>query len=78
MQRFGLSLEELSRRFDRGVSWTSRRLGLVTDLPSGVEQLLHDLRIAASVARRARRRLYEGALEGARGGASPGRRAEPP
>ena len=154
MQRFGLGLEELSRRFDRSVSWVSRRLGLVTDLPPGVqeqvrlgvigahaamkylvplaranasdcealgqalgalrptsrqvaelyaaytggsaavrervveqpglvlkaraelgraggelsaiEQLLHDLRIAASVARRARRRLCEGALDGAR------------
>lgn len=154
MQRFGLGLEELSRRFDRSVSWVSRRLGLVTDLPpavqeqvrlgaigahaamkylvplaranasdcealgqalgalrptsrqvaelyvaytagsapvrervvqqpglvlkaraelsraggelSAIEQLLHDLRIAASVARRARRRLCEGALDGAR------------
>lgn len=154
MQRFGLDLEELARRFDRSVSWVSRRLGLVTDLPavvqeqvrlgaigahaamkylvplaranasdcealgqalgalrptsrqvaelytaytagsaavrervvqqpglvlkaraelgragdelSAVEQLLQDLRIAASVARRARRRLGEGALDGAR------------
>ena len=154
MQRFGLGLEELSRRFDRSVSWVSRRLGLVTDLPlavqehvrsgaigahaamkylvplaranasdcealgqalgalrptsrqvaelyvaytagsasvrervvqqpglvlkaraelgraggelSAAEQLLHDLRIAASVARRARRRLCDGALDGAR------------
>jgi ParB/RepB/Spo0J family partition protein len=33
---------------------------------SAVEQLLQDLRIAASVARRARRRLGEGALDGAR------------
>ena len=33
---------------------------------SAVEQLLHDLRVAASVARRARRRLGEGALDGAR------------
>jgi ParB family transcriptional regulator, chromosome partitioning protein len=33
---------------------------------SAVEQLLHDLRITASVARRARRRLGEGALDGAR------------
>lgn len=154
MQRFGLGLEELSRRFDRSVSWVSRRLGLVTELPPAVqeqvrlgaigahaamkylvplaranasdcealgqalgalrptsrqvaelyvaytggnptvrervvqqpglvlkarmelsragaelsasEQLLHDLRIAASVARRARRRVCEGALDGAR------------
>jgi len=154
MQRFGLGLEELARRFDRSVSWVSRRLGLVTDLPASVqeqvrtgaigahaamkylvplaranasdcealgqalgalrptsrqvaelyaaytagsaavrervveqpglvlkaraelsrtggelsaaEQLLQDLRIAVSVARRARRRLCEGALDGAR------------
>jgi len=33
---------------------------------SAVEQLLQDLRITASVARRARRRLGEGALDGAR------------
>jgi len=151
MQRFGLGLEELSRRFDRSMSWVSRRLGLVTDLPpavqeqvrlgalgahaamkylvplaranashwvkrwaryvrraakwrsctrrtrggsaavrervvqqaglvlkaraelsraggelSAAEQLLHDLRIAASVARRVRRRLCEGALDGTR------------
>jgi ParB-like chromosome segregation protein Spo0J len=153
MQRFGLGLEELARRFDRSASWASRRLGLVTDLPalvqeqvrggaigahaamkylvplaranasdcetlgralgklrptsrevgelyaaymagnavvrervvqqpalvlkaraelarasdklSGVEQLVHDLRVVASTARRAERRLGEGALDGA-------------
>jgi ParB-like chromosome segregation protein Spo0J len=153
MQRFGLGLEELARRFDRSRSWASRRLGLVTELPaavqeqvragaigahaamkylvplaranasdcealgrtlgklrptsrdvselyaaymagnavvrervvqqpglvlkaraelsrtgdklSGVEQLVHDLRVVASVARRAQRRLGEGALDGA-------------
>ena len=32
MQRFGLGLDELARRFDRSTSWVSRRLGLVTDL----------------------------------------------
>jgi ParB/RepB/Spo0J family partition protein len=32
-QRFGLSCHELARRFDRGVSWVSRRLGLVRALP---------------------------------------------
>jgi len=154
MQRFGLGADELARRFDRSPSWVSRRLGLVTDLPSAVqeqvrsgaigahaamkylvplarangsdcealgealgalrptsrqvaelyvaytagsaavrervvqqpglvlkaraelgraggelsavEQLLQDLRVASSVARRARRRLGEGALDGAR------------
>jgi ParB/RepB/Spo0J family partition protein len=153
MQRFGLGLDEIARRFDRSVSWVSRRLGLVTDLPvevqeqvragaigahaamkylvplaranasdcaalgralgklrptsrqvgelygaymtgnavvrervvqqpglvlkaraelgrtddelSGAEQLLRDLRVVAAVARRAHRRLGEGALDGA-------------
>ena len=32
-QRFGYSLEELARRFDRSVSWVSRRLALVELLP---------------------------------------------
>lgn len=36
-QRFGLRLDELARRFDRSVSWTSRRLGLVTELPAQVQ-----------------------------------------
>jgi ParB-like chromosome segregation protein Spo0J len=153
VQRFGLDLDELGRRFDRSPSWVSRRLGLVGDLParvqeqvragvigahaamkylvplaranavdcealaqalgplrptsrqvaelyaaymggnkavrervvqqpalvlraraelmraggalSAAEQLLHDLRIVASVARRAVRRLADGALDGA-------------
>lgn len=153
VRRFGLGLDELGRRFDRSTSWVSRRLGLVTDLPTSVqeqvrlgtigahaamkylvplarangtdcealgramgpfrptsrqvaelyavytaggpavrervvqdpalvlkaraelgraggelsaaEQLLHDLRIVSSVARRALRRLTEGALDGA-------------
>jgi hypothetical protein len=28
-QRFGYSLDELARRFDRSMSWVSRRLALV-------------------------------------------------
>lgn len=36
--RFGLSREELARRFDRTTSWVSRRLGLVTDLPAAVQE----------------------------------------
>lgn len=35
--RFGLSREELARRFDRTTSWVSRRLALVTELPSAVQ-----------------------------------------
>lgn len=35
---FGLSLEELSRRFDRTKSWVSRRLALVEKLPEVVQE----------------------------------------
>jgi ParB/RepB/Spo0J family partition protein len=36
-QRFGLSLEDLARRFDRSTSWVSRRLALVRDLPETIQ-----------------------------------------
>src|SRR6202022_1099020 len=36
--RFGLSLEELARRFDRSASWVSRRLALVEDLPPEIHE----------------------------------------
>ena len=35
---FGYSLEELARRFDRSVSWVSRRLALVELLPEAIQQ----------------------------------------
>jgi ParB/RepB/Spo0J family partition protein len=35
--RFGLSREELARRFDRTLSWVSRRLTLVRELPEPVQ-----------------------------------------
>jgi ParB/RepB/Spo0J family partition protein len=35
--RFGLSLEDLARRFDRSVSWVSRRLALIRDLPEAIQ-----------------------------------------
>ena len=38
LERFGLSLEELARRFDRTKSWVSRRLALVRELPAAVQQ----------------------------------------
>ena len=37
-QRFGFSLEEFARRFGHSVSWVSRRLALVQELPDGVQQ----------------------------------------
>jgi len=36
-ERFGLSREELSRRFDRTPSWVSRRIALVGELPASVQ-----------------------------------------
>lgn len=36
--RFALSLDELARRFDRSVSWVSRRVALVRDLPETIQQ----------------------------------------
>src|SRR5436309_3942060 len=36
--RFALSQDELGRRFDRSVSWISRRLALVRELPEAVQQ----------------------------------------
>jgi len=35
---FGLSLDDLARRFDRSVSWVSRRLALVRELSEPVQQ----------------------------------------
>jgi ParB family transcriptional regulator, chromosome partitioning protein len=36
-ERFGLSLEELARRFSHSVSWVSRRLALVQELPESTQ-----------------------------------------
>ncbi len=38
--RFGLSLEDLARRFGRSPSWVSRRLGLAATLPDAIQQLV--------------------------------------
>src|SRR5271157_1325853 len=37
-QRFGYTIEDLARRFDRSTSWVSRRLALVELLPGSVQQ----------------------------------------
>jgi len=37
-ERFGLSHDELARRFDRSQSWVSRRLALVRDVPPEVQR----------------------------------------
>lgn len=49
-QRFGYSLDELARRFDRSASWVSRRLALVELLPESIQQQVRDGQIAAQVA----------------------------
>lgn len=45
-----LSMEQLARRFDRSVSWVSRRLSLVRDLPPLVQQRVQDGRLVAHAA----------------------------
>src|SRR5437899_2404095 len=49
-QRFGDSLDELARRFDRSVSWVSRRLALVELLPEAIQQQVREGTILAQVA----------------------------
>lgn len=49
-QRFGYGLEELARRFDRSVSWVSRRLALVELLPEAIQQLVREGKVSAQVA----------------------------
>jgi ParB family chromosome partitioning protein len=46
----GLGLEELAGRFDRSLSWVSRRLALVTDLPASVQEQVRLGRIGAHAA----------------------------
>jgi ParB/RepB/Spo0J family partition protein len=48
--RFGYGLDELARRFDRSVSWVSRRLALVELLPEAIQQQVREGKIAAQVA----------------------------
>ncbi len=49
-QRFGYSLDDLARRFDRSSSWVSRRLALVELLPDSVQQKVREGQIAPHVA----------------------------
>ena len=49
-QRFGYDLDELAHRFDRSVSWVSRRLALVELVPEGIQQQVREGKIAAQVA----------------------------
>ncbi len=47
---FGLSLDDLARRFDRSVSWVSRRLALVKELPESVQKHVREGKIGAQAA----------------------------
>ena len=49
-QRFGYSLDELARRFDRSTSWVSRRLALVEALPEAIQRQVREGQIPAQVA----------------------------
>jgi ParB family transcriptional regulator, chromosome partitioning protein len=49
-QCFGYSLEELARRFDRSVSWVSRRVALVELLPEAIQRQVREGSIAAQTA----------------------------
>jgi len=49
-QRFGYSLQDLARRFDRSVSWVSRRLALVDQIAEAVQQRVRNGEISAHVA----------------------------
>jgi len=49
-QRFQYSLEELARRFDRSVSWVSRRLSLVELLPETIQQQVREGLLGAQLA----------------------------
>lgn len=48
--RFALALEELARRFDKSPSWVSRRLALVEELPTEVQDHVRAGRLAAHAA----------------------------
>jgi len=48
--RFGLSLDELARRFDKTASWVSRRLALVRALPEAIQREVRAGRIAPHAA----------------------------
>ena len=49
-QRFGYGLDELARRFDRSVSWVSRRMALVEVLPEAIQQQVREGQVPAQVA----------------------------
>ena len=51
-QRFNYGLDQLARRFDRSVSWVSRRLALVDVLPESIQQQVREGKISSHIAMR--------------------------
>jgi ParB-like chromosome segregation protein Spo0J len=49
-ERFGMTLEELARRFDRTTSWASRRVALVSNLPEVLQDKVRAGQIAPDTA----------------------------
>src|ERR1700694_4597323 len=49
-QRFGYTLEELARRFDRSRSWVAGRLALVELLPETIQQQVREGKVLGQVA----------------------------
>jgi hypothetical protein len=49
-QLFGYGLDGLARRFDRSVSWVSRRLALVEVLSEAIQKQVREGKIPAQVA----------------------------
>lgn len=49
-ERFGLSQEDLARRFDKTQSWVSRRLGLVRELPEAIQHVVRDGALSSHIA----------------------------
>lgn len=50
--RFGMTVEELGKRFDRSASWVSRRLGLVGELPREIQEQVRRGELSAHAAMR--------------------------
>jgi len=48
--RFGLSPEELARRFERSKSWVSRRLALIQSLPHAIQEQVRSGALSAHAA----------------------------
>lgn len=49
-ERFGMTLEELARRFDRTTAWASRRIALVSGLPEVLQDKVRSGQIAPDTA----------------------------